>query len=353
MKNLRYDTLADLRFEDGRSRDVFNTIFDHRVFRDDRVLIERIAAFGGKWRCLEIERAMRTRGYSKLCLYGAGFDGRINKTAMDMCGIPVLRIYDSNAALAGTFIGNTVIAPKEELLTDPDGDSLVVISSKTYCAEIREDLLRGGIPEKRLLIPENGNLFAWSPDQYFDVFSPGEDEVFVDGGSFNGDTAGQFIKWCGGRFRKLFLIEPIEENLRAIRERFEGDSRITYAACALWDRPAQLSFFLNGDSSRIDSEAVYAKEQCSFTEGRKLDDIVGDEKVTFIKLDVEGSETEALRGAEQTIRRWHPRLAVSVYHKERDIIDIPSYIHEAYPEYRLWLRHYSSSTLETVLYASL
>lgn len=229
----------------------------------------------------------------------------------------------------------------------------MVISSNTYWREIRDDLLSHGIPERRLLIPENGNLFAWSQNQYFDVFDPENDEVFVDGGSYNGDTARQFTRWCSNRYERMYLIEPGEDGMRAIADRYGENSKAELVKCALWDKEASLSIFIDGYSSKVSESVEHITDRHGFIEGKRLDDIVGDRRVTFIKLDVEGSEMEALRGAEKTIRRCHPRLAVSVYHKERDLIDIPEYISANYPEYRLWLRHYSSSALETVLYASL
>ena len=75
------------------------------------------------------------------------------------------------------------------------------------------------------------------------------------------------------------------------------------------------------------------------------------EKVTFIKMDIEGSELKALHGAEQKIKKYKPKLAICIYHKVEDIIDIPSYIHSLVPEYKFYIRHYSFGQAETVLYA--
>ena len=75
------------------------------------------------------------------------------------------------------------------------------------------------------------------------------------------------------------------------------------------------------------------------------------EPVTFIKLDVEGAEYQALLGAEHTIASYKPKLAICTYHKLEDIWELPSLIHEMNPEYRFYLRHYSFAENETVLYA--
>ena len=69
-------------------------------------------------------------------------------------------------------------------------------------------------------------------------------------------------------------------------------------------------------------------------------------------MDIEGAELEALHGAEQTIKVYKPKLAISVYHRLKDINDLPEIILGYNPRYKFYLRHYSLlSTSETVLYA--
>ncbi|EOS66974.1 FkbM family methyltransferase [Oscillibacter sp. 1-3] len=84
-----------------------------------------------------------------------------------------------------------------------------------------------------------------------------------------------------------------------------------------------------------------------------IDEIVEKEnpKVTMIKMDIEGSELEALKGAKKTIQRNKPKLAICIYHKPEDMLEIPLYIKSLVPEYKLYVRHHSNSNVETVLYA--
>lgn len=82
-----------------------------------------------------------------------------------------------------------------------------------------------------------------------------------------------------------------------------------------------------------------------------IDEISDNKPISFIKMDIEGAELEALKGAAQTIQRNKPKLAICVYHKPEDILDIPGYILELNADYRLYLRHYSYTPTETVLYA--
>jgi hypothetical protein len=84
----------------------------------------------------------------------------------------------------------------------------------------------------------------------------------------------------------------------------------------------------------------------------KLDTYVK-EPVTFIKMDIEGGEYNALVGAREIIREQKPKLAISVYHRDDDLIKIPLLIHEMLPEYRFYLRHHTPFNVDTVLYAKL
>ena len=85
--------------------------------------------------------------------------------------------------------------------------------------------------------------------------------------------------------------------------------------------------------------------------GERIDDIVNAEGATFIKLDVEGAEIEALQGASETIQKCHPKLAICIYHKSTDILDLGKYILSLNPEYKMAIRHYTLTNCETVLYA--
>ena len=69
----------------------------------------------------------------------------------------------------------------------------------------------------------------------------------------------------------------------------------------------------------------------------RIDDDI-QENVTFIKMDVEGAECEALRGAERQIRANKPKLAISLYHKTTDLLEIPKIIRSYIPEYKFYIR---------------
>ena len=76
-----------------------------------------------------------------------------------------------------------------------------------------------------------------------------------------------------------------------------------------------------------------------------------EEKVTLIKMDIEGAELQSLKGAKRIIQHDKPKLAICIYHKPEDMVEIPLYIKELVPEYKLYIRHHSSNVSDTVLYA--
>ncbi|OOB79506.1 MAG: FkbM family methyltransferase [Epulopiscium sp. Nuni2H_MBin001] len=80
-----------------------------------------------------------------------------------------------------------------------------------------------------------------------------------------------------------------------------------------------------------------------------LDNVLRDTEVTFIKMDIEGAELQALMGAKQIIKKYKPQLAISIYHKPQDIFELPMYVKSLVPEYKLYLRHYSYHYVDTVL----
>jgi hypothetical protein len=116
-----------------------------------------------------------------------------------------------------------------------------------------------------------------------------------------------------------------------------------------WNSNTELPFecLENGSSKILDTGT--AKAQFIKLDDLSLNDDSGN---IVIKMDIEGAEFEALKGAESLIKKKKPRLAVCVYHKPEDIIDIPFYINSIEPEYKFFIRHNCLVNLtETVLYA--
>ena len=145
----------------------------------------------------------------------------------------------------------------------------------------------------------------------------------------------------------VYAFEPDNENIFACEGKLKRvcGENYTLIAKGLWSKETVLRFCSGKNVASCLSENGNLEIPVI-----DIDSIIN-EKVTFIKMDIEGSECEALRGAKNIIKKYKPRLAISVYHKLEDIWEIPQLILELNPSYKLYLRHYSIAGDETVLYA--
>ena len=188
-------------------------------------------------------------------------------------------------------------------------------------------------------------------DQYFPegIIKLGDSEVFVDGGAYTGDTLQTFIRKTEGRYAGCRAFEPEPAAAAKLGEMAarRGFPNVRIFNKGLWSKAGAMRFTASeGMSSSAISETGAARVEVT-----AIDEAAPD--ATFIKLDVEGAELEALKGATATIRRNRPKLAVCVYHKPEDLFEIPLFIKELAPEYRFYLRQHQPVTCELVLYAVL
>lgn len=185
--------------------------------------------------------------------------------------------------------------------------------------------------------------------QYFDkdLIYYSSDNIFLDCGSYIGDTIEYYKKWSQNIFSKVYAIEADIENFRILDEKFKSDKRVYPLNIGVWDKLCDISFDNLGSGSGYISEAGKAVIHAD-----KIDSIVGNDRIDFIKMDIEGAEYNALIGARDTIKRVHPRLMISAYHKQDDFIRIPLLIKSLCPDYKIYFRHYRKmSVQETVCYA--
>jgi FkbM family methyltransferase len=191
-----------------------------------------------------------------------------------------------------------------------------------------------------------------APGIYFpmDLLSPNHREVFVDCGAFDGDSLGSFHEHWGGKFRQAFCFEPDPANRAALASNVEtmhlGD-RVTTLPYAVGNMNGAISFSCTGSAA----SHVTGAERVPAIECRRLDDIEWPLTPTYIKMDIESAEPEALTGAAKLLRRHHPVLAVCTYHRSEHLWQIPNLIRSIAPEYHLFLRRYAEDCWEGVCYA--
>lgn len=195
----------------------------------------------------------------------------------------------------------------------------------------------------------------YSPNQYFqdDIIKVTKDEVFLDIGAFTGDSAAAFINHYGDSYKKIICFEPDLNNYKYIEGLQKTNSKITLIKKGISNKCEKLKMKIDTCSSIfVNDENDFLEEgSYSYIELDSIDNLIN-EPVTFIKMDIEGFEMNALNGAVETIKKYRPKLAICIYHKYTDFIDIPKFILDLNLEYKFYVRHHEKSNFcETVLYA--
>lgn len=182
-------------------------------------------------------------------------------------------------------------------------------------------------------------LSSAEPD--YDPFSLLPTDAFrrtLDGGAYDGDTARALLDAAHG-VREVVCVEPDERNYRhllAYRDR-ETRATITPRRIALSDAPGTALLFASGsrNSTTFRPSHTARLEEIKVT---TVDRLLDGTPVDFIKLDVEGAEAAALRGAEETLARFRPALLISAYHRSEDLFSLPLFVSKLCPRTRLYLR---------------
>jgi len=194
--------------------------------------------------------------------------------------------------------------------------------------------------------------------QYFpcDIISVNDREVFIDCGAYIGDTIADFIKITHNTFLKIVAFEPDAENYAKLKQISIQDTRILPFCSGVWNVTGQLDFYAgtNAGSRVREVENILAMDttpQVISIPVIAIDTIEECSDATFIKMDIEGSEMNALKGAIKTIIKNRPKLAICIYHSDEDMINIPEYLFSNLENYSFYVRHYSDSIMETVFYA--
>jgi len=180
--------------------------------------------------------------------------------------------------------------------------------------------------------------------QYFEDFLElrPDGEVFADVGGYDGATTAQFLQACPGATQS-WCFEPHPQNLQLIETRFQHDQRVSVIGCALGEQAGTATLAGEGSVAAISTHGTLSIPV------RTLDSLQLPH-LTWLKMDIEGSEVSALKGSARTISRCHPRLAICVYHEARDLWEIPRLVLNIHSRYAVYLRHYTEGVVETVMY---
>lgn len=201
-------------------------------------------------------------------------------------------------------------------------------------------------------------------EAYRDLLQLGPEEDFADLGAYRGDTIAQMLHYAGG-CRSITALEPDAKTFRKLCAKVEELGVADRARCcnlAAWSGPEQLTFNGRGgrmsallpqasaDQSPLDRAMAPKKEVP--VQADSLDRVCGGQRVSFLNMDVEGSERQALEGCRQTICRWQPKMLLAAYHRSEDLFAIARQVQDICPGYRFYLRHHHSiPAWDTNLYA--
>ncbi len=344
----------------------------------------------------------------RFIIFGAGGAGRDARAYLERKGKEVLYLSDNDEAKHGTVVdGLKVLGPKEI-----SSHGLHVIIASYWAREIALQLRELGItgysdlssvsneslPIERwaghfdaAFIEENLEVieetYNWLADEssketflsllsYRLTLDParlsvapfGEylhplvraeaGEVIIDGGAWTGDTALETAVALKGKCR-IFSFEPEDGNYERLQANINESSFadiVTPIKRGLWHSEETLYLGSNADNSKqfsVDSSVNPSCDEGLRIEVTSIDSFSAERSIepTLIKMDIEGSECEALNGAREVIRRNRPKLQISIYHKPGDLWLIPALIREILPGYRFYLSHHSQNLFESTLYA--
>ena len=177
------------------------------------------------------------------------------------------------------------------------------------------------------------------------------EEHFVDCGAFTGDTLVDFLALAGNDFYKYTALEPDPQNFAKL-SRFvakcgiEHQNKIELLPYASYSSRQTLRFSASGNASSactVDGDLE--------VQGERLDTIFATESPTFVKLDIEGGEMEALIGAKQLLQKFRPIVAVSIYHVQDHLWQIPTLLSSILSDYKFYAIAHDREGWDLVMYA--
>lgn len=185
---------------------------------------------------------------------------------------------------------------------------------------------------------------------YLPYLLPQHDEaVFVDCGAFDGNTVLEYISVYGQDYKKIYAYEPMPQNYENVCKTLEKLPSVEVLNKGVSSKSGVMRFtsHLPNAANRLNSNG-----RISVPIGTLDQDI--SEAVSFIKMDIEGAEQQAIEGCKNHIRNDAPELAICVYHLVNDLWKIPKQLMEINPNQKLYLRYHMDGSLpeEMVLYAS-
>lgn len=339
-------------------------------------------------------------------LYAAGKTSERIYGYLRTKGVPISAVCDKNKR--GKFLdsGLEIISPRE--LYEHHRDAWIVVCTFNYSVDVITDMCICGIREKNILrATYTSNIAYFSKEEFFqnqqlydgyrfaydlasDDLSKGvvldvlrkdvsgchllkktstlperlsyfdfdfaEKEVFVQAGCFTGDTVEEFIKFRGHNPNDvIYTFEGDENNYKISKKNLEKYKNVHLSHLGLWSQEDVLCFFNESNGRSRLKNVGWSSGYESELNVISLDKFFEDkpELPTFIELDIEGAEPEALLGAGRILKEAKPKLAICVYHYQDHIYKIPQIIKKINPEYQRFrfVQTLDQNLFDTILFA--
>lgn len=172
-----------------------------------------------------------------------------------------------------------------------------------------------------------------SDEENIKLLGLGADEIYMDLGAYTGDTVAQFLSFTSGKYSKIYAVEPEERNFRKLFENTKELQNIQLINAAVGDVPGEIMF-----THGVGRGGALGKGKTRPVTQESVDHILQGNPISYIKIDVEGGELEALEGARESISKYKPKLLVAAYHRIDDYWSIPKKLLEINPDYKFYLR---------------
>ncbi|MBQ4648526.1 MAG: FkbM family methyltransferase [Clostridia bacterium] len=173
---------------------------------------------------------------------------------------------------------------------------------------------------------------ASDEETLYRMLSLTDKEIYMDCGAFSGDTVASFLKYSGG-YEKIYAVEPDGRSYKKLCKNLEGMERVQCINAPLGVGGEIASF------SAMGSRGSKLTDNGEERELKSIDGILNGEGASYIKIDVEGWESATIKGGQQTIKKYRPKLLVSCYHRREDIFALPLQILSLNPDYKVHLWH--------------
>ncbi|MCR5080887.1 MAG: FkbM family methyltransferase [Treponema sp.] len=305
-------------------------------------------------------------------------DGYINTYTKDteFLGKPILHnlneIPENSLVLSCVFLGSIIIMRKLSAYRFQSCDCYSFIKASKlpvelfhftgWKEEIEKNYDKFNSVFERLCDEESKNVFqnlvnfkVSGDTKYLEGFNPPTEEqyfdnclklpanpIFADIGGFDGFTSKKFMEHYPDS-KKIFLFEPEKKNIEQAKKNLAAFNNVEFIQKGLSCENTTLHFSVNDSASMICEDGEESIEVA------RLDDLnLGD--INFLKMDIEGAEGGAISGAENTIKKYHPNMAICVYHKKDDFWKIPEQVLAIRDDYDLYMRHYTQGSDETVMF---